>query len=230
LLPRVERYVSEPEAVQLLEEYGIPYPAHGFARDAKEAARIAEELGFPVVLKVISPAVLHKSDAGGVLVGLEDGVAVREGFGAVVGRVSRAVPGAQFEGVLVCKQAPDGLEVIVGALEDETFGPSVMFGLGGIYTEVLRDVAFRVAPLRHRDAEEMIREIQGYPLLSGARGQAPLDVGALVELLLSVSRLVTEHRQIQELDLNPVRVYEQGLLALDARMVLNMDAEGKRTP
>lgn len=227
-MPKGERYVLEPEAVQLLEEYGIPYPVHGFARDAEEAAGIAEELGFPVVLKVVSPDVPHKSDAGGVLVGLEDGVAVREGFGAIVGRVSRAMPGAQFEGVLVCKQAADGLEVIVGALEDETFGPSVMFGLGGIFTELLRDVAFRVAPLRRRDAEEMIREIQGYPLLSGARGQAPLDVEALVELLLSVSQLVIDCREIRELDLNPVRVYEHGLLALDARMVMNMNSEGER--
>ena len=221
-----ERHVLEPEAVQLLEEYGIPYPAHGFARDAEEAAGIAEELGFPVVLKVVSSDVPHKSDAGGVLVGVKDGASVREGFRALVSRVSSAVPGAQIEGALVCQEARAGLEVIVGALEDETFGPTVMFGLGGIFADVLRDVSFRVAPLRHRDAEEMIRELQGYPLLSGARGQAPLDVGALVELLLSVSRLVTEHRGIQELDLNPVRVYEHGLLALDARMVLDRNADG----
>lgn len=227
-MPNGERHVLEQQAVQLLEEYGIPYPAHGFARAAEEAAGIAEEIGFPVVLKVVSPDVLHKSDAGGVLVGLEDSAGVREGFAAVVDRVSSVVPGAQIEGLLVCKQAPDGLEVIVGALEDVTFGPAVMFGLGGIFTEVLRDVAFRVAPLHRRDAEEMIPEIQGYPLLSGARGQAPLDVEALVEVLLSVSRLVMEHREIQELDLNPVRVYEHGLLALDARMVLNMNDEAKR--
>ena len=221
MAPRGERYISEPQAVQLLEKYGIPYPAYAFARDAKEAAGIAEELGFPVVLKVVSPDVLHKSDAGGVLVGLENRASVREGFTALVGRVSSAVPGAHIEGALVCQEAPAGLEVIVGALEDETFGPTVMFGLGGIFAEVLRDVSFRVAPLHRRDAEEMIREIQGYALLSGARGQASLDVEALVELLLSVSRLVTEHREIRELDLNPVRVYEQGLLALDARIVMD---------
>lgn len=223
-----ERYVLEPQAVRLLEWYGIPYPAHGLARDAEAAAEIAKGIGFPVVLKVVSPDVLHKSDAGGVLVGVEDGASVREGFAAVVDRVSSVVPGAQIEGMLVCKQAPAGLEVIVGALEDQTFGPAVMFGLGGIFTEVLRDVSFRVAPLHRRDAEEMITEIQGYPLLSGARSQVRLDVEALVELLLSVSRLVMEHREIRELDLNPVRVYEQGLLALDARMVLNVNAEDKR--
>lgn len=220
MAPRVERYVSEPETIQLLEEYGIPYPTHGFARDAKEAGRIAEELGFPVVLKVVSPEVLHKSDAGGVLVGLEDSASVRQGYSEVVDRVRSLVPGAQIEGLLVCKQAPEGLEVIVGALEDETFGSTVMFGLGGIFAEVLRDVSFRVAPLHRRDAEEMIREVQGYPLLSGARGQASLDLEALIDLLLSVSRLVTEHRETRELDVNPVRVYEHGLLALDARMVM----------
>ena len=225
-----EGYVLEPEAVRLLGEYGIPYPTHGFARDAEAAAGIAEEIGFPVVLKIVSLSLLHKSDMGGVLVGLEDCASVRGGFSAVVDRVSSLVPSAQIEGALVCKQAPDGLEVIVGALDDVTFGPSVMFGLGGIFTEVLRDVAFRVAPLRSRDAHEMIREIQGYPLLSGARGQVPLDVEALVELLLSVSRLVMEHREIQQLDLNPVRVYEQGLLALDARMILNTNAEGNNAP
>jgi acyl-CoA synthetase (NDP forming) len=226
-VPGVERYMSEPEAVRLLEKYGIPYPAHGFARDAEAATAIAEEIGFPVVLKVVSPDVLHKSDAGGVVVGLEDSASVREGFAAVVGRVSSLVPCAQIEGLLVCAQAPAGLEVIVGALDDETFGPTVMFGLGGIFAEVLRDISFRVAPLRRGDTQGMIREIQGYPLLSGARGQAPLDMEALLRLLSSVSRLVMEHREIQQLDLNPVRVYEQGLMALDARMVLDTKATGK---
>jgi len=226
-MPSPERYLLELQAVQLIEEYGIPYPAHGLARDAEQAAGIAEEIGFPVVLKVVSPDVLHKSDAGGVLVGLEDTAAVRRGFEAVVDRVGRAAPDARIEGLLVCKQAPDGREVIAGALKDETFGPSVMFGLGGIFAEVLRDVSFRVAPLHRRDAEEMISEIQGYPLLSGARGQAPLDVEALVEVLLSVSRMVMDHREIRELDLNPVRVYEHGLLALDARMVVKVENLGE---
>jgi acyl-CoA synthetase (NDP forming) len=222
-MPEGERYVLEPEAVQLLEKYGIAYPAHGFAREAEGATAIAEEIGFPVVLKIVSPDVVHKSDAGGVLVGPEDSASVREGFEALVGRVTNAVRGAHIEGVLVCKRAPRGLEVIVGALEDESFGPAVMLGLGGIFAEVLSDVAFRVAPLDRRDAEEMIREIQGHTLLSGARGRAPLDVEALVELLLSVSRMLMERREIRELDLNPVRVYEHGLLALDARIIVRED-------
>jgi acyl-CoA synthetase (NDP forming) len=220
-----EQYVLEPETVQLLEEYGIPYPPHGLAHDALEAERIAEKLGYGVVLKVVSPDVVHKSDAGGVLLGLEDGATVRDGFEALVKRVRSSVPGARIEGALVCKEAPEGLEVIVGALEDATFGPTVMVGMGGVFTEVLRDVSFRVAPLEPRDAEEMIGEIRGYPLLTGARGQAPLDVASLAELLLSVSRLVTEHREIKELDLNPVRLYKDSLLVLDVRMMLKTDQE-----
>ena len=220
-----EQYVLEPETVQLLEEYGMPYPPHGLAHDALEAERIAEELGYSVVLKVVSPNVVHKSDAGGVLLGLGDGASVRDGFERLVKRVSSSVPGARIEGALVCQEAPGGLELIVGALEDATFGPTVMVGMGGIFTEVLRDVSFRVAPLERRDAEEMMKEIRGYPLLKGARGQAPLDVSSLAGLLLSVSRLVTEHREIKELDLNPVRLYEDGLLVLDARMILKTGHE-----
>jgi acetyltransferase len=120
---------------------------------------------------------------------------------------------------LVCKQAPDGLEVIVGGLDDATFGPTVMFGLGGIFAEALEDVSFRIAPLERRDAEDMVEEIKGYPLLTGARGQASYDLNAVVELLLSVSRLLIDHREITELDLNPVRVYHEGLLVLDARIM-----------
>ena len=132
--------------------------------------------------------------------------------------VRDAVQGAHIEGVLVCRQAPPGLEVIVGALHDATFGPTVMFGLGGVFTEVLEDVTFRVAPLERRDAEEMIREIKGHSLLAGARGQPRYDVSALADLLLAVSQTVTDRPEIRELDLNPVRVFEQGLMVLDVRI------------
>ncbi|NIN67187.1 MAG: acetyl-CoA synthetase, partial [Anaerolineae bacterium] len=145
---------------------------------------------------------------------------VRQGFATIVERVTSNAPQARIEGVLICKQASSGLEVIVGALEDVTFGPTVMFGLGGIFAEVLRDVTFRVAPLTRHDGEEMVQELRGYPLLTGVRGHPPRDVGALVNLLLSVSQLVMERGNIEELDLNPVRLFEQGLLVLDARMII----------
>jgi acyl-CoA synthetase (NDP forming) len=213
------RFITEPEAIRLLEGYGIPYPEHGLARSPQEAARIADELGYPVVMKVVSPEVVHKSDAGGVVVGLGDATSVRAAYEVMVTRVRSATPDARIEGVLVCRQAAEGLEVIVGALDDATFGPTVMFGLGGIFAEVLKDVSFRVIPLELRDAEEMLQEIKGYPVLSGARGQSGCDLHAAAELLLSVSRLVTEHAEIKELDLNPVRLYERGLLVLDARVL-----------
>jgi acyl-CoA synthetase (NDP forming) len=218
------RFVLEPDAIRVLEQYNIPYPEHGLARSPEEAARIAGELGYPVVLKVVSPDVVHKSDAGGVVAGVEDGREVRSAYEGILDGVRAAVPKARIEGVLVCKQAPDGLEVIVGGLDDATFGPTVMFGLGGIFAEALKDVSFRVAPLERRDAEEMIEEIRGYRLLTGARGQASYDLDATIDLLLSVSRLLIDHQEIKELDLNPVRLYHKGLLVLDARI---MERQGR---
>jgi acyl-CoA synthetase (NDP forming) len=211
------RFLLEPEAIQLVEAYGIPYPSHGLARCAEEAVRIADELCYPVVLKVVSPDIVHKSDVGGVEISLLDAGSVRAAYRRILNTVSDRVSGAEIHGVLVCEQARPGWEVIVGGLRDELFGPTVMFGLGGVFVEVLKDVAFRLAPLQRRDAEEMIREIQGYPLLTGVRRQEPCDVGALVDTLMSVSRLMAEHREIVELDLNPVRLYEDGLIVLDAR-------------
>jgi acyl-CoA synthetase (NDP forming) len=213
------RFVLEPEAVGVLERYGIPYPEHGLARGPEEAARIADGLGYPVVLKVVSPDVVHKSDAGGVVIDLEGADDLRGAYQGMLDAVQNAVQGARIEGVLVCKQAPPGLEVIVGALHDATFGPTVMFGLGGVLTEVLDDVTFRVAPLERRDAEDMIREIEAYPLLTGGRGGPSYDLNAVADLLMAVSRLLMDHPEIKELDLNPVRVFEQGLMVLDARFL-----------
>jgi acyl-CoA synthetase (NDP forming) len=212
-------FLLEPEAVKLLEKYDVPYPEHALAHSAEEAIECAGRLGYPVVLKVVSPQVIHKSDVGGVLPGLADALQVHQGFDRIHASVRSHMPEAHIEAVLVCKQAPPGLEVIIGALEDPCFGPTVMFGLGGIFAEVLRDVVFRLAPLRRLDALEMIHEVKGYPLIAGLRGQKPCDEEALVELLLAVSKLVIEHPEIKELDLNPVRLYERSLSVLDARVI-----------
>jgi acetyltransferase len=212
------RLLTEPEAVQYLKQYHIPYPEYGLARSAEDAVGIAAGMGYPVVLKIVSPDVSHKSDSGGVMVGLEGAGQVRDAYEQILCRVLKAVPGAFIEGVLVCRQAPEGLEVIVGALEDEVFGPAIMFGLGGVFAEVFQDVSFRIAPLTPFDAAEMIQETKGYSLLKGIRGQPSRDLKALKQLLLTVSRLVMENRGIGELDLNPVRVYREGLMVLDARM------------
>ncbi len=211
--------ITEPEAIALLREYRIPYPDYAIARDAQQAVEIAEGLGYPVVLKIVSSDVIHKSEAGGVAIGLEDGTAVRQAFGQILASVQGRHPGTSLQQMLVCRQAPAGLEAIVGALHDAMFGPALMFGLGGIFTEVLRDVTFRILPIRRHDAEEMIREIRGYPLLAGTRGQAGCDLHALADLLLSVSRMVSERPEIEELDLNPVRLYKEGLMALDVRIM-----------
>ena len=217
---RGSRMLPEPEAAALLGKYGIAYPAHAYALSAAEAVEAGGRLGFPVVLKVVSPDAMHKSDVGGVAVSVQDADGVEAAFEAIVRSVRSHVPDARIPGMLVCQQAPPGLEVIVGGLQDAMFGPALMFGLGGIFAEVLEDVTFRIVPIERLDAQEMIREIRGYPLLAGTRGHAGYDVEALVDLLLAVSRMMAERSEIQELDLNPVRLYERGALALDARVLL----------
>jgi acyl-CoA synthetase (NDP forming) len=213
------RFMEEPDAVSILTQYGIPYPAHRFAQTAEAAVQGAEEMGYPVVLKIVSPQISHKSDVGGVAVGLKNAEEVSCGFADMLGRVKKAVPESEARGVLVCRQAEPGLEVIVGALKDPIFGPTLMFGLGGVFTEVLKDVSFRIVPVERMDVEEMIQEIKGYPILSGLRGQKPRDLEALADLLLAVSCLMSERPNIEELDLNPVRLYEHGLSVLDVRIL-----------
>ncbi|MGD9405594.1 MAG: acetate--CoA ligase family protein [Anaerolineae bacterium] len=220
------RMLPEPDAAALLAEYGIAYPEHAYVHNAREAAEAAGQLGYPVVLKVVSPEAIHKSDVGGVVLNVHDASSVLQAYEAIVRSVRTHKADAEVPGMLVCRQAPPGLEVIVGGLQDAIFGPALMFGLGGIFAEVLEDVTFRIAPIGPGDAKEMIQEIRGYPLLAGTRGQVGYDVEALADLLLAVSRMMAERAEIQELDLNPVRVYEQGLLALDARILLAADQQG----
>ena len=215
---RNQQFITETEAIKYLKQYKIPYPKHGLAKKSEDAKLIAQRIGYPVVLKIVSPHVVHKSDVGGVLTGLNNGKEVSRGFKEMKNHLAKVLPGASIEGILVCKQAPEGLDVIVGGLEDPVFGSAIMFGLGGVFTEVMQDVSFRLVPLSREDAEGMIREIRGYPLLSGARGQARYDVDQLIELLLSVSRLLVDQRNIRELDLNPVRLFEKGVMALDVRI------------
>ena len=212
-------FTLEPEAAELLLQHNIPYPQHGLAHTPEEAAQIAGVLAFPVVLKIVSRDTLHKSDVGGVMTDLDSADEVRWGFEKITRSVEAIVPGTQIEGVLVCQQAPPGIEVIVGGLDDAIFGPTVMFGMGGVFAEVLRDVTFRIVPLERRDAVEMIQEIRGYPLITGTRGKQPCDMNALEELLLNVSQLMLNQPDIEQLDLNPVRLYPSGLLALDVRVL-----------
>ncbi|MBM3140900.1 MAG: acetyl-CoA synthetase [Chloroflexi bacterium] len=212
--------LTEVESKQLLQAAGIPVTEARLATTAKQAATVAAEIGFPIVMKILSPDIAHKSDVGGVALGLANATAVRRAYSEMMAKVRAAAPGARIDGVSVQRQATPGTEVIVGATTDPQFGPVMMFGLGGVFVEVLKDVSFRIVPLEPRDARQMIREINGFPILEGVRGKPGADLAALERLILQVSRFVWERREIQELDLNPVFAYPDGAVAVDARVVL----------
>ena len=214
--------IGDAEAREVLEAYGFPVPKSRLAKTSDEAIEVAEEIGYPVVLKVASPDILHKTDVGGVKLNLSTPDDVRDAFDLIVYRAGRYVPGARIWGCLVQQMVSGGREVLVGMSRDPQFGPLVAFGLGGIYVEALKDVAFRVAPFSRQEAEEMIREIRAYPLLEGIRGEPPADHEAMVDALLRVSQLVTDFPEIVELDINPLMVFDEGrgAMAIDMRLVL----------
>jgi len=210
-------WLLEPEAKELCRGYGLPVGEWAVARSAEEAAVEGAKIGYPLAVKIVSPDVVHKSDVGGVELNVGEG-AVVEAFE----RMRRIAEGHgfRFEGALLERMANPGVETIVGAKRDPQFGPVLMFGLGGIFVEVFKDVSFRVAPITELDAEEMISELKAYPLLKGVRGRKPSDTGALVDTLLRVSRMMVENPWIKELDLNPVIAYEKGCRVVDARVIL----------
>ena len=177
-------------------------------------------MGFPVVLKIASADVVHKSDAGGVKLDLKTAKQVGKAYDDIMKAIKKEYPQAKIAGVSVQKMARPGVEVIIGMSQDAQFGPVLMFGLGGILVEILKDVSFRIVPLAKRDAREMIHEIKGYPLLEGYRGSEPVDVPNLEELILKVSEFVEQHPEVKELDLNPIFAYSDGAVAVDARVVL----------
>lgn len=214
------RLLNEVESKLMLEEAGIATSGASLATSREQAVEIAGELGFPAVLKVLSADIPHKSDMGGVKLGLADVEAVAVAYDEIMEALKARVPGARLDGVSVQKMAAPGIEVIVGVSRDPQFGPLLMFGLGGVFVEVLKDVAFRLIPLTDLDVSEMMSEVRGMALLEGYRGAEAADVESLKRLLLAVSALVEEHPEIVELDLNPVFVYSDGVVAVDARVVL----------
>jgi len=205
------KYLLEPEAKTVCMEYEIPVTNFKLAKEEAEAVKFAEDIGFPVVLKIVSPDIIHKSDVGGVIVGLKTEKEVRDAYKKILGNVKKHKTNAKIVGVLVQEMAPASTEVIVGAMKDPQFGPALMFGLGGVFVEVLKDVTFRVAPITEDEAREMITEVKAYPLLKGYRSMPPADIETIVQILLNTSRLVMEHQEIKELDLNPIMVYVLGL-------------------
>ena len=214
------KYLLETEAKTVCMEYEIPVTSFKLAKNEAEAVKFAEEIGYPIVLKIVSPDIIHKSDVGGVIVDLKSAKDVRNAYKQIIENVKRHKPKAKIVGLLVQEMVPSSTEVIVGAIKDPQFGPAVMFGLGGIFVEVLKDVTFRVAPITEDEAQEMITEVKAYPLLKGYRNTPPVDIDAITKILLNTSRLVMEHQEIKELDLNPIMVYEKGAKTVDARIIL----------
>ncbi len=215
--------IGDAESREILKAYNMRIPASELAASADEAVTIADRIGYPVVLKVASPDILHKTDVGGVRVGIQTPADVRDAFDLIVYRAQRYVPGAVIWGCLVQEMVPKGTEFLVGMNRDAQFGPLVTFGMGGIYVEALKDVTFRVAPFDRTEAMAMLGEIRTKALIEGIRGQKPLDKEAIVDALLRVSQLVTDFPNIVELDINPLMVYEQGrgAVSLDMRLVLS---------
>ena len=212
--------LTEIESKELLKQAGISVNDTKLATSREKAISLSNQLGFPVVLKIASPDIVHKSDAGGVRLGLKTPEETGKAHNDILEAISQKYPQATIQGVSVQKMARPGVEVIVGMSKDAQFGPLLMFGLGGILVEILKDISFRIAPLTRRDATEMIREIRSYPLLTGYRGQEPVDVSNLEELLLKVSGFVEQNPEIKELDLNPIFAYSDGAIAVDARIIL----------
>jgi acyl-CoA synthetase (NDP forming) len=212
--------LAEIESKEIIKEAGIPVVEGKLARTRREAVGLSRGVGFPAVLKIISPDITHKSEAGGVKLGLMNSTQAGKAYSEMMASIKKRYPEARIQGVSVQGMARPGVEVIIGMTRDAQFGPVLMFGLGGILVEVLQDVSFRIVPLTRRDAREMISEIKGYPLLTGYRGQEAASIACLEDILVKVSELVEKNPEIKVLDLNPVFAYRDGAVVVDARIVL----------
>lgn len=212
--------LTEIESKKIIREESIAVVESRLAMTKKEARDLAAGLGFPVAVKVVSPDITHKSDIGGVVLNLENATQVGKAYDQLMARAKESAPDARVWGVSVQKMARPGVEVAAGMSKDVQFGPVLMFGLGGVFVEVLKDVSFRIVPLSARDAGQMVREIKGYPVLEGYRGRERVDIDALEDVLLKLSGFVERTPQIKELDLNPIIVNSDGAVVADARVIL----------
>jgi len=215
--------LTEIEAKKVFAAYGLPVTAIDMATSEEEAVEFAKKTGYPIVMKIVSPDILHKSDAGGVKVGIEDEAGLREAYKTIIANAKAYKADAVIDGIAIQEMAPYGTEVIIGSINDPTFGPTVMFGLGGIFVEVLKDVTFRVAPVTKKEAAQMVDEIRSAAILAGVRGEAPRDRAALADLIASYATMIYDLKdEVAETDANPVLVYEegQGLKVVDARIIL----------
>lgn len=215
-----KRPLLETEAKELLREYGISVPDFKLIKSEDEIVGLAKEINFPIVMKIVSPDIIHKTEAGGVKVGIKDEKEAKAAYQNIIYKVKKYKKEAKISGVIAYSMIPQGTEIIIGMMKDPCFGPTIMFGLGGIFVEILKDISFRILPLEERDAEEMIFEIKGYQILKGIRGETPKDVKSIRDVLVKISQLVMENPEIKEIDLNPVFVFNKGLQVVDARMIL----------
>lgn len=208
--------LTEFESKELLQEIGIPVPGQKLTTSKEETLSAAEDIGFPIVLKLMAEDIVHKSDTGAVKLNLKSKQEVEEAYEELM-----KIPAQKEKKISVQKMADEPItELIIGMTTDPQFGPALMFGIGGILVELLEDVSFRIAPITEYDAKEMIREIKGFPILDGYRGKPKADLDAIVNTLLTISELVVKHEEINEMDLNPVFIYEKGLICVDARIIL----------
>jgi acyl-CoA synthetase (NDP forming) len=212
--------LTEIESKKILGEVGLNCTDTRLAATRENAVALSKEIGYPVVLKISSKDITHKSDAGGVKVNLKDKADVERAYDEIMTSARKKFPNAVIEGVTVQGMARPGTEVIMGIVKDPSFGPVIMFGLGGVFVEVLKDVAFRIVPIEKSDAEDMINEIKGKKLLEGYRGQEPADVAYLQQMLMKLSDFVDRTPDIEEIDMNPVFVYKDGAVVVDARIIL----------
>lgn len=211
----------EPEAREFAKAFGITTPEYRVATSPGDAVRAAAVIGFPVVLKIVSSDIIHKSDVGGVKVGINDNKGVNAAYTEIVNNVQKNCPDAKIRGVIVSEMALPAPEVIIGGLRDPQFGPAVMFGMGGVFVEIFKDISFRISPLEEYEALEMIGEVKGSAILKGFRNSKALDVSSLAQTILKVSEMMISSLEIKEIDLNPILVYPKGIVAVDVRVILN---------
>ena len=212
--------MPELEAQKLCAAYAVPCPPTRVGSGKDECVAIGEAIGYPVVMKVLSRQIVHKSDVGGVIVGIKSGGEMAAAFDKMAASVKSACPAAVIDGFVIQKMMPAGVEVVVGALRNPQFGPVVMFGMGGIYIEVFKDVEFRLAPLDAAEARRQIAETKIFQILRGVRGQKPCDIDALCSLVVNAGKLICDFEEIREIDFNPVFSYPEGCMAVDARIII----------
>ena len=210
---------SLSESRNILELAGVPFNKSGLATSEAEAAKMANEMGYPIVMKIVSPQIIHKTEVGGVKVNIASEDEVKSAFTEIVTNAKAKVPDAEIKGVML-EEMVKGTELIIGTTMDPQFGHMIMFGIGGIFVEVYKDVSFRLVPITAGDAKDMLSELKGGALLEGVRGLPKADTEQLVDILMKISNLVDKHNEISEMDLNPLIISEKGIIAVDARIIL----------